>query len=48
MSDTMRNFDGKVERRARKPWLVQKMISKMEEKGKWKRVNSEEGRKEEI
>jgi hypothetical protein len=36
---------GKVERRARKPWITQEMISKMDERRKWKNVNNEEGRK---
>jgi hypothetical protein len=36
---------GKVERRARKPWITQEMISKMDEQRKWKNVNNEVGRK---
>jgi uncharacterized membrane-anchored protein len=36
---------GKVERRARKPWITQEMISKMDERRKWKNVNNEERRK---
>jgi hypothetical protein len=43
--DTMRGLVGKVERRARKPWITQEMISKMDERRKWKNVNNEEGRK---
>jgi len=31
--------------RARKPWITQEMISKMDERRKWKKVNTEEGRK---
>jgi hypothetical protein len=40
----MSDLVGKVERRARKPWITQEMISKMYERRKWKNVN-EEGRK---
>jgi hypothetical protein len=29
--DTISDLVGKVEKRARKPWITQKMISKMEE-----------------
>jgi uncharacterized membrane-anchored protein len=43
--DTMSDLVGKVERRARKPWITQEMISKMDERRKWKNVNNEEGRK---
>jgi hypothetical protein len=43
--DTMSDLVGKVERRARKPWITQEMIRKMEERRKWKNVNNEEGRK---
>jgi hypothetical protein len=42
--DTMSGMGGKVERRARKPWITQEMISKMDERRKWKNVNNEEGR----
>jgi hypothetical protein len=31
--------------RARKPWITQEMISKMDERRKWKNVNIKEGRK---
>jgi hypothetical protein len=41
----MSDLVGKVERRARKPWITQEMISKMDERRKWKNVNNEEGRK---
>jgi hypothetical protein len=37
--DTMSDLVGKVERRARKPW-----ISKMDERRKWKNVTNKEGR----
>jgi hypothetical protein len=43
---TMTDLVGKVERRAKKPWITQKRISKMDEQRKWKNVNNEEGRKE--
>jgi hypothetical protein len=36
---------GNVERRTRKPWITQEMISKMDERMKWKNVNNDEGRK---
>ena len=43
--DTMSDLDGKVEKRARKLWITQEMISKMDEGRKWKNLNTEEGRK---
>jgi len=43
--DTISDLVGKVEKRARKPWITQEMISKMDERRKWKNVNTEEGRK---
>jgi hypothetical protein len=43
--DTMSDLVGKVERGARKPWITQEMISKMDELRNWKNVNNEEGRK---
>jgi len=43
--DTISYLVGKVETRARKPWITQEMISKMDERRKWKNVNTEEGRK---
>jgi hypothetical protein len=45
MLDTISGLGGKVEKRARKPWITQEMISKMDERSKWKNVNTEEGRK---
>ena len=36
---------GKVEKRQRKPWITQEMISEMDERRKWKNGNTEEGRK---
>ena len=43
--DTIRDLVGKVEMRAKKPWITQEMISKMNERKKWKNVNTEEGRR---
>ena len=43
--DTISDLVGKVQKRARKPWITQEMISKMDERGKWKNVNTEEGRR---
>jgi hypothetical protein len=36
----MSDLDGKVKRRARKPWITQEIISKMDEQRKWKNVNN--------
>ena len=43
--DTISDLVGKVEKRARNPWSTQEMISKMDERRKWKNVNTEEGRR---
>jgi len=43
--DTVSVLVGKFEKRARKPWIMQEMISKMDEQRKWKNVNTEEGRR---
>jgi len=43
--DTISDLIGKVKKRARKPWITQEMISRMDERRKWKNVNTEEGRK---
>ena len=43
--DTISDLVGKVVKRARKPWITQEMISKMDDRRKWKNVNTEEGRK---
>ena len=43
--DTISDLVGEVEKRARKPWITQEMISKMDERRKWKNINTEEGRK---
>ena len=45
MLDTISDLVGKVEKRARKPWITQEIISKMDERRKWKNVNTEEGRR---
>jgi len=42
--DTLSDLVGKVEKRGRKPLITQEMISKMDERRKWKNVNTEEGR----
>ena len=41
--DTISDLVAKVETRARKPWITQEVISKMDERRKWKNVNTEEG-----
>jgi hypothetical protein len=43
--ETISDLVRKVEKRARKPWITQEMISHMNEKRKWKNVTTEEGRK---
>jgi hypothetical protein len=43
--DTMSDCVGKVEKKARKPWITQEMVSKMDERRKWRSVNNEEGKK---
>jgi len=43
--DTISGLVGKVEKRPRKPWITQEMISKMDERRKWKKVNTDKGRK---
>jgi hypothetical protein len=43
--DTISDLVGKVEKKKKKPWITQEMISKMAERRKWKNVNTEEGRK---
>jgi hypothetical protein len=39
--DTISDLVGKVEKRARKPWITQEMISKMDERRQRKNVNTE-------
>jgi hypothetical protein len=43
--DTTSDLVRKVESTARKPWITQEMISKMDEQRKWRNVNNGEGRK---
>jgi len=43
--DTINDLVGKVEKRARKPWITQEMMSKIDERRKWKNVNNVEGKK---
>ena len=43
--DTISDLVGKVEKRARKPWITQAMISKMDERRKLKKVNTKEVRR---
>jgi len=43
--DNISDLVANVEKRARKPWITQEMISKMDERRKWKNVNTEEGRR---
>jgi len=42
--DTIIYLVGKVEKRARKPGITQEKISKIDERKKWKNVNTEESR----
>jgi hypothetical protein len=43
--DTLSDVVGKVEKIARKAWITQEIISKMEERMRWENVKTEEGRK---
>jgi type I site-specific restriction endonuclease len=43
--DTISDLVGKVEKRARKTWITQEIISKMDERRKWKNINTEEDKK---
>jgi hypothetical protein len=43
--DTLSDVVGKVEKIARKPWITQETISKMDERRRWKNVNTEKSRK---
>ena len=45
MLDNISDLVGKVEKRARNPWITQDMISKMDGRRKSKNVNTEEGRR---
>jgi hypothetical protein len=44
--DIISDLIGNVEKRAKKPWITQEMVSKMDERRKWKNVNTKEGRKD--
>jgi len=43
--DAISDLVGKVKKWERKPWISQEMISKMDERRKWKNVNPEEDKK---
>jgi hypothetical protein len=43
--DTVSDLVGKVEKREKIPWITKEMISKMDERRKWKNFNTEEDRK---
>ena len=43
--DIMNDLAGKVDRKARKQWITQKVMDKMEEGRKWKNFHKEEGSK---
>ena len=43
--NTISDLVGKVDKRFRKPWITQEMISKMDERRTWKNINTEEGRR---
>ena len=45
VSGTISDLVGKVEKKTRKPWITQEMISKMDERRKWKNTNPKEGRR---
>ena len=45
MPDTISDLVGKVAKRARKSWITQEMISKMDGRRNWKNVSTEEGRR---
>ena len=45
MFETLSAVIGKVNRKARKPWIMQEMISRIAEQRKWKNINNGEGRK---
>lgn len=42
--DTMSDWVGKVDRKAREPYTTEEIISKVDERRKWKNVNNEERR----
>jgi type I site-specific restriction endonuclease len=43
--DTVSDLVGKVEKRARKPWITREIMGKIDERRKWKNVSTEEGKK---
>jgi hypothetical protein len=43
--DTISDLVGKIEKRARKPWITWERMGKIDEKRKWKNVNTEEEKK---
>ena len=43
--DTISDLVVKVEKRAKKPWITEEMISKMDKRRKWKIFNTEKGRR---
>jgi hypothetical protein len=43
--DAISDMVGKEEKRSRKPWITREMMGKIDERRKWKNVNTEEGKK---
>jgi hypothetical protein len=43
--EIMNAMFGKVNRKARKPWITEEMINRMAEQRKWKNISNEKGRK---
>jgi hypothetical protein len=43
--DTTSDLVGKVEKRARKPWITREMMDNIDERRKWKNIDTEEGKK---
>jgi hypothetical protein len=43
--DTLSDLAGKVEKRARKPWITQEIISKMDDRRRWKNVTLKKARR---
>jgi hypothetical protein len=43
---TVSDLVGRVDRKARKPWVTQKVINKMDERREWKYVNNKKGGRE--
>jgi len=41
---TVIDLDGKIDRKARRPWITHEMINKMDERRKLKNVNNTKGR----